>query len=1270
MSAVMSRRSLLATALAAAAAVLATVSLQAAFLRNVPQTLTQPDGTVVHLFATGDEYYNRLHDARGFTVVRDPETGYLVYAMKVEGRLVPTAFVVGRFDPAAAGLEPDQMPDAWTLPSPEEEFPRGPRRATASALGLANAPAYSAINNIVIFISFADEPTPSFASADSYNAWFNSTAAGATSMQRYFTEASYNQLVVSSTFVPPLSGPTVASYKDSQPRGYYKPYSASANPIGYQDAERAAREWSLLQSAVEWAAPQVPAGLNVDMNNDGFVDSVVFVVSGTASNGDWGNLLWPHSWSILDSVHYPATINGHQVYDYNFQLDGDLGGSSVLCHEMSHLLGAPDLYHYSSCSSAKNIDPVGSWDLMDANTEPPQHSTAYVKSRYLGFMAACPVVTPPATVTLNPLASASSANTCARIASPNSTTEYFVAEYRRQTGVFDNSIPASGLLVYRIDTAADGQGNSCGPPDEEYIYRPGGTTSLNGTISLAAFSAGSGRTAINDTTNPSSFLSSGFPGGLSIHDVGSAGDTITFSVDAVAPCSQPGPFTLSTPANGSDLGTATAATLTWGASAGATSYDVYFGTAQDPPLLGNQTGTSASVTVASGSTYFWRVAAKNGCSQTQAPVSGTWAFGVGTSGSGITIFSDDFESGTSKWQFGRTSGASATNWGIESCRTAGGSGAAWCAGGGSAPMPACTTYAANEGAFMIAGPLSLSDAVDGAWDFDMWTDIDQGSDPNNPTDSMVWMWSLDGNSFYGNQVSGQTGGWQHVTVRMSDMKMGDGTPILGQGQVWFAFLFLSDATTQREGAYVDNVVIRKLVAGQPNFDHWIPAVIHKDVPSRNAWWRSDVAAVNRSPLAGTLTLNMYAPSGLKTMTVPLAGNGQALLKDVAAQLGVTADSGALEVVSDVDVVLSARTYSQVDPTHTYGQDYIGRSPDQVLSSGDSAWLPQLTQNALYRTNIGVTNTGTSPASVTLTLYDASGNQVWTDPGAPREFAPGAFYQFDQPYTKTAAGGIDSGYAVVTVNSGAGVVAYASVIDQQTGDPTTINVKTGSPGTSGPFAYWLPAVIHKDVPSRNAWWRSDVAILNRASQMATVTLKVYATGTTVTAGPLSVPANGQLLLRDVAGMMGITADSGALEVESDNDIFLTGRTYSQVDPTHTYGQDYTGTAPGDVLSAGATVWLPQLTQNALFRTNVGIANTGSASANVTVTLFDASGHQIWTDTRDYTAGQFFQHDYSKLLSTTVDSGYAVITVNSGDGVVAVASVIDQQTGDPTTINMMQ
>ncbi|TAM45772.1 MAG: M6 family metalloprotease domain-containing protein, partial [Acidobacteria bacterium] len=837
------------------ALLLAAVSAPAAPLRNIPQTLTQPDGTVVHLLATGDEYYNRLHDASGFTVVRDPDTGYLVYAMKIDGRLQPTGFIVGKDDPAAAGLTPDLMPDPRTLPSPDELYPITQHHARVRTLGLANAPAFSAVNNLVVFISFADEPTPGFQSLPTYTTWFDSTASPDASMKRYFLEASYGVLTIDSTFYPASSGTTVASYRDSHNRSYYKPYDATTNPDGYKDDQRNAREWTLLQAAVNSIAPQVPAGLDLDTNHDGYIDSVVFVVSGSAVNADWANLLWPHRWAI-DDTHYPAPVNGKLLGDYNLQLDGNMQ-VGVLCHEMTHLLGAPDLYRYDTCSSDSNLTPVGDWDLMANDKNPPQQMSAYLKWRYLGFIPSIPTAT-AGSHTLNPLSSAT--NNCYRISSPNSASEYFVVEYRKRSFPFENSVPGSGLLVYRIDTAADGQGNRCGPPDEVYVYRPGGTPTSNGNLKQAFFTSDAvpPRTAINDATDPSSALSDWFPGGLSIHDIGAAGSTISFTVDSVAACTQPGAFALASPANGGNVAGSGTATLTWGASAGASSYDVYFGTDQNPPLVGNQSGTSLAVAVTDGTTYFWRVAAKNACAQVFAPASGTWAFSAGASSGGITIFSDDFEGDLSKWKLGNTAGASAAAWGIVSCKTKDGNGAAWCAGGGSAAQPACTQYVPGEGTFLIAGPFDLTDAVDGTWDFDLWTDIDDGGNPSDPPDVVYWMWSLDGRSFSGGGTSGNSGGWEHETIRMADMTMGDGTPVTGKPKVYFAFLFLSDAATQKEGAYVDNVVIKKMLQGQTSYDHWLPAVIHKDVPSRNAWWRSDVAVVNRSSQPANVTLKVYA----------------------------------------------------------------------------------------------------------------------------------------------------------------------------------------------------------------------------------------------------------------------------------------------------------------------------------------------------------------------------------------------------------------------------
>ena len=49
------------------------------------------------------------------------------------------------------------------------------------------------------------------------------------------------------------------------------------------------------------------------------------------------------------------------------------------------------------------------------------------------------------------------------------------------------------------------------------------------------FSSGSGRTSINDGTNPASLLSNGRPGGLNIVNIGAAGSTIQFTLTSKLP---------------------------------------------------------------------------------------------------------------------------------------------------------------------------------------------------------------------------------------------------------------------------------------------------------------------------------------------------------------------------------------------------------------------------------------------------------------------------------------------------------------------------------------------------------------------------------------------------------------------------------------------------------------------------------------------------------------------------------------------------------------
>jgi uncharacterized protein (TIGR03437 family) len=106
----------------------------------------------------------------------------------------------------------------------------------------------------------------------------------------------------------------------------------------------------------------------------------------------------------------------------------------------------------------------------------------------------------------------------------------------------------------------------------------------------------------------------------------------------------PLPVSLVTPANGA-TGVSVATALSWTASAGATSYDVYLGAVSPPPLVGNTVTTSYSPAgLLAGSSYNWQIVAKNGAGSSP---SATWSFttasppasGGGTSGPGPTSLS-------------------------------------------------------------------------------------------------------------------------------------------------------------------------------------------------------------------------------------------------------------------------------------------------------------------------------------------------------------------------------------------------------------------------------------------------------------------------------------------------------------------------------------------------------------------------------------------------------------------------------------------------------
>lgn len=495
--------------------------LWAAWLNNVSVNIRQADGTEMKLFASGDEYYNWVHDEEGFTIVMN-EDGFLVYALLENDELVPSENRVGQVNPKDLGLKPWLNISSEKMLETRTSFLAYTRQMEKQVgYQKSEQDAEGSINNLVVYIRFADQ-NEFVIDTSLYLNMFNKDEADYNSMYNYFQKISYGTLSLTSTAYPVPQTNIVISYQDEHPRNYYEPYDAVNNPEGYIGDQRTDREHVLLKNAVEYIADEVPASLDLDYNNDGRVDNVVFIVKG--GPGAWADLLWPHRWSLFGEEVY---INGKRVWDFNFQLESSLNdsGVGVLCHEMYHSLGAPDLYHYNQDS----FTPVGRWDIMEQNTNPPQSMGAYMKYMYGGWIDEIPEITESGYYTLNPLDMDD--NHVFKIASPNHNWEYFVLEYRKKEGVFESQIPGSGLLVYRINGLYEGDGNAQGPPDEVYIYRPGGTNNINGATSKSHFSLETGRTEINNESNPRLFLTNDEFGGVEISEISAAGETISFFVN-------------------------------------------------------------------------------------------------------------------------------------------------------------------------------------------------------------------------------------------------------------------------------------------------------------------------------------------------------------------------------------------------------------------------------------------------------------------------------------------------------------------------------------------------------------------------------------------------------------------------------------------------------------------------------------------------------------------------------------------------------------------
>lgn len=384
------------------------------------------------------------------------------------------------------------------------------------------------MTNVVCFLRFADQTDMAWQHDTAYyDAMMNDDAEDANSVYNYFRTMSYGAMDWRSTVV-------TAEYTDEKPRTYFCKYNETTAPDGYTNSilDAPAREQAMIQRLAAYLESQIAEDAIIDGNGDGVVDNLTIIVMGNSAISS-SNLLWPHN----DIMRWAsASIHGKKISNYLVVFDKANGYKSlkpialntgVLCHEMMHSLDAYDLY------SGDELEPVNVWDLMSDNQTVPQGMTAYMRHTYGknfgNWIPEIPELTANGTYTINPLDSDSPENVAYKIYPDKRKSAYFMVEYRKAEGTFESSLPASGLLVYRVDPSYNGNLSSSGY--EVYVFRPSGSTSAAGQIAKAPLSAESGRTSLGaagDTDVPYYF--DGTQADFAITDVSPCGETMSFTL--------------------------------------------------------------------------------------------------------------------------------------------------------------------------------------------------------------------------------------------------------------------------------------------------------------------------------------------------------------------------------------------------------------------------------------------------------------------------------------------------------------------------------------------------------------------------------------------------------------------------------------------------------------------------------------------------------------------------------------------------------------------
>ena len=482
------------------AALLGAAAAHAVPAKRVWRSFTQPDGSVIELMQAGDEFAHYFITRSGEYVLQANDGAFKYATVDAKGDLTTLDVLAGNRSKTVptvnkAAIEKalearvDAKRSARARVSKNSAF----KAHAQSGMGrfTSNYPRTGDVRCLVFLVEYKDVKFQVADPQKYYDEFCNGDdfkKDGATgSVAKYFRDQSDNKFRP----VYDVFGPVPLKNN----RAYYGGNSSNGD-------DKAAEE--MVIEAVEYYKNQIDFS-KYDFDDDGYVDNifVLYAGQGEASYGP-ASSVWPHSYELQYVMQCPV-YNGKLVNSYTCSNEWEQSGPDgigTFCHEFSHTMGLPDLYH--TTSSSANYTP-GSWSVLDYGPynndgrTPPNYSI--YERNAMGWIEPT-VLDGPACITLEPITS----NTGCLIETEK-TNEFFLLENRQQKG-WDTYIPGHGMLIWHIDFNQakfdDNSVNNSRTHQYVDIVEANGETNNNNEQTMAGY-------AFPGTTKNTSFTSSTTP---------------------------------------------------------------------------------------------------------------------------------------------------------------------------------------------------------------------------------------------------------------------------------------------------------------------------------------------------------------------------------------------------------------------------------------------------------------------------------------------------------------------------------------------------------------------------------------------------------------------------------------------------------------------------------------------------------------------------------------------------------------------------------------